>query len=134
MAVRAHTEGQPSATSGQDLAYGLEMPHTAVWTGVTENDTGEAIQIDGDVVDMAFQVTGTFGGATGILQGSDDGGTTWHTLTDITGAAIAKTTAGRADVASRALLYRPVPSGGSSTILAFQLTWRLAYPSVARNV
>ena len=45
--------------------------------------------------DRSVQVLGTFAGSLGItIEGSNDGGTTWATLTDHTGAALVFTAAG----------------------------------------
>lgn len=63
--------------------------------------------------DMSFQVLGTFGGATIVLQGSNDG-TNWQTLNDPAGSPISFTSAGLAAVQEYCWQYRPLVTGGSS--------------------
>lgn len=62
----------------------------------------------------AVQFTGTFGGATAILQGSNDG-TNWITLDDTGGDAISLTAAGYAEVSTAMAYIRPSTSGGDGT-------------------
>jgi hypothetical protein len=55
------------------------------WTGLLNGDTGDA-QATGTLSDKSIQVLGTFGtGGTVVLEGSNDGGTTWSTLNDTRG-------------------------------------------------
>ena len=44
--------------------------------------------------DRTVQITGTFGGCTMIVEGSNDGGTTWAQLRDPAGTLLAFTAAG----------------------------------------
>jgi hypothetical protein len=63
-------------------------------------------------------VTGTFSvGGTVVLEGSNDG-TNYSTLTDLTGTAISKTSAGVSVVAENPRFIRPhVTAGDGSTSL-----------------
>lgn len=61
----------------------------------------------------AIQVTGTFGGASVALQGSNDGGTTWVGIADRAGTAIAITAAGGAEFSTSYVKIRPLATGGT---------------------
>lgn len=63
----------------------------------------------------SVQITGTFGGATVVLQGSDDG-VTWFTLHDTSGSNISATSNARFDtIAIVPAFVRPSLSGGDGT-------------------
>lgn len=55
----------------------------------------------------SVQVTGTFGGGTILIEGSDDGGTTWSTLSDYQGIALSFTAAGIKPIQELTQLIRP---------------------------
>lgn len=85
-----------------------------VWTPITSADTAAAFTVGGRGSDLAsIQITGTFGGATITLQGSNDG-TNYVTLKDITGSAVSMTSAGLVDLRVAALYIKPVVSGGAA--------------------
>lgn len=90
-----------------------------VWTSLTENDTAAAVEFPGNG-DKTVQVTGTFGGATVVLQGSLDG-SNWATLKDGAGTAISFTSAGLASVLENVAYVRPSASGGTSQSLTVRL-------------
>lgn len=64
--------------------------------------------------EKSVQVTGTFGSATVILQGSNDG-SNWRTLSDPQGNAISFTSAGLEAVLEHTRYIRPNTSGGTGT-------------------
>lgn len=76
-------------------------------------DTGVPIEF-GEHMDMTVQITGTFGSATIVIQGSNDG-TTYTTLTDPQGNAISKTSAAIETIAECPRFVRPSSSGGTGT-------------------
>lgn len=77
------------------------------WSLTTANPIGDAISIPG-ASDRTVQFIGaTWGGATGVLEGSLDGGTTYAGLTDPQGNAISKTADGLEAVTENCLLIRP---------------------------
>ena len=59
-----------------------------------------------------MQVTGTFGGGSVALQGSNDG-TNWVALKDLTGTVIAITVAGGVDFSVSCVYIRPRITGGT---------------------
>jgi hypothetical protein len=65
----------------------------------------------------------TFGGATVVLQGSDDG-ITWFTLKDVTGATVSATSAARFDVKDVPKNTRPSTSGGTNSSVTVIITSR----------
>lgn len=83
------------------------------WTPITSADTAAAFTVGGEGADLAsVQITGTFGGATIALHGSNDG-TNYVALKDITGSAISMTSAGLVDCRVAALYIKPVVTGGA---------------------
>lgn len=97
---------------------------TVTWNTLTENDTCEEFIPGGtEPVVASMQVTGTFGGATVVLQGSNDG-TNFYDLDDIEGTAISVTAAGLVEFSTSALYIKPVASGGTSQDLDIVICFR----------
>lgn len=90
------------------------------WTGVTESDTFGPAPIDSPVRQATLQISGTFGGATVIAQGSNDG-STFVALDDVEDAAISHTSAGGSELRYLWPYMRPSASGGSSQSLTATL-------------
>lgn len=87
------------------------------WAALTSaNSAGEPIKpIKTEMAIAAVQFTGTFGGATAVLQGSNDG-VEYATLRDPqTGTAISFTSASYAEVGTGMAFIRPSTSGGDGT-------------------
>ena len=82
------------------------------WSNVTEADTFVAAEVGGQT-DRSVQATGTFGGATLLIQGSNDG-TTYVTLTDPQGNAISKTANALEQIEEGTRYIQPSHSGGGS--------------------
>lgn len=76
------------------------------WSLTTADPTGDAISVPG-ASDRCFQAFGTWGGATLVLEGSLDGGTTWFTLSDPQGSAISETANAGKAIAENPLSIRP---------------------------
>lgn len=84
------------------------------WETITESDTAAAALPGGTEPAIgSIQVTGDFGGATVVLQGSNDN-SNWVTIQDIEGNDISFTAAGAVDFSTGMLYIRPSASGGSS--------------------
>jgi hypothetical protein len=95
-----------------------------IWTSVTENDTASPITLSGSAPALsAVQFTGTFGGATAIMQGSNDG-TNWVALNDLTGTAISLTAAGGVEFTTSFVYLRPSFSGGTGQTLTAIMSTR----------
>lgn len=103
------------------------------WAGLANGDIG--VDRDGtsgkghrsaEYADRSIQVKGTFGtGGTLTIQGSNDGGTTWATLKDAFGTALAVTAAGIYQVTELAEMIRPnVTAGDGNTSLTCILFMR----------
>jgi hypothetical protein len=86
----------------------------AITWSCTGNATGSSCAF-GQWPDRTISVQGTWGSATFVLQGSNDGGTTWFTLTDHLGNSISWTANTMALVAENPGLVRATTSGGTST-------------------
>jgi len=87
---------------------------TASWT-LGNADTGVAANIR-RYADRTVQVSGTFGGATVIIQGSNDN-STWFTLNDNTGAALSFVANGLKVMLENPSYIRPVSSGGAGSTI-----------------
>jgi hypothetical protein len=84
------------------------------WTPLTAaNNVGDAYEWPWGA-DKSVQVAGTFGGATIVIQGSNDG-TNYHTLTDPQGNAVSFTVAGIEAITENTRYIRPSLSGGDGT-------------------
>lgn len=85
------------------------------WTPILATDTGQA-EAAPQYPFKTVQVFGTFGGGTILIEGSNDGGTTWVTLTDPQGNALSFTAAGVEKVQENTQLIRPRASVGVTSI------------------
>ena len=91
-----------------------DMSRTITWETLTTTDpTGTPAQWC-EYDKRCVSITGTFGGATVTLQGSNDG-TNYFTLTDQQTVAISKTAAALEQVNELPLLVKPVVTGGDGT-------------------
>ena len=101
----------PVETSIRGATSGLGI---ITWETLTESDTAASYSPNGlQSYAGSIQVVGTFGGATVVLQGSNDN-TNWVDLSDPNGTAISFTAAGAAEFATAMAYIRPSASGGTS--------------------
>jgi hypothetical protein len=85
------------------------------WTPLANGDSGSAVDLN-DYRDRSVQVLGTFGASGSVtLQGSNDGGTTWATLTDQGGNNLTFTAAGIKHVQQLTEYIRPTVTAGDGT-------------------
>jgi hypothetical protein len=87
-----------------------------VWTydNLDTADTApSSITVGGAMKHGSIQASGTFGGGTVALQGSNDG-TNWFSLADLGGTAIALTAAGGSEFRTTTLYVRPIITGGTA--------------------
>lgn len=111
------------ATVTNTTEHGEAIVHT--WTQLTEtNADGLPVKIVGSG-DRTFQVFGTFGGGTIVLQGSLDG-TNWVTLKDPSSTAISLTSAGLRAVLEGVTYIRPAVTAGTGVSLTAILMTRRA--------
>lgn len=89
----------------------------AVWSNLAGAETGIAANVPRR--DLAVQVSGTIGGATVVVEGSNDG-TTWAGVTDGT-AAISFTAAGLKRIVEHPLYFRAKTSGGTGSSIAVSI-------------
>lgn len=100
-----------------------ENTRVVSWANIANGDTCTDVELPGFNI-RSIQFAGTFGGATIVLQGSNDS-TNYSTLTNGRGTAISKTAAAFEDVHQVSRLTRPSISGGAgSTITATLLCVR----------
>ena len=85
----------------------------AVWAAVTENDTFVAVSMP-EYLRASVHISGTFGGGTVVLKGSNTG-TNFFGLDDIEGTAISMTSEGLKQVQEGTQYFQPTHSGGSSS-------------------
>jgi hypothetical protein len=86
----------------------------ATWTGETTAGNASIPRYAPHVslANASVQIGGTLGGATIVLQGSNDG-TTYATLKDLAGNDLSFTAAGYAEFSSGAAFIKPSISGGT---------------------
>lgn len=88
--------------------------HIMQWTPLTAaNSVGDAVEMPGNS-DRSIQVAGTWGSATLVVQGSNDG-TNWATLTDPQGNALSKTADFIEMISELTRYIRVSTSGGNGT-------------------
>ena len=94
----------------------LRAAHLAVtWASHLNTDDGTPFKAGGFRYGI-FSVTGTFGaGGTILLEGSNNGGTTWTTVLDKAGAAVSITAAGQRIIETLYEDVRPRVSAGDGT-------------------
>lgn len=94
----------------------------ARWAGETTAGSAsiEAYQPEVSMVCASVQASGTFGGATVVLQGSNDG-VTYATLKDTAGDDLSFTAAGYVEFTSAAVFVKPSISGGTGDSLNITL-------------
>lgn len=85
----------------------------ATWTAMGIADTGDAMAVP-FAAELTFQVAGTFGSATVVLEGSNDG-VNWVTLGAVVGTNCSLTAAGIRKAAENPAYIRPKTSGGTGT-------------------
>lgn len=90
------------------------------WSNVTESDTFDAVHLEGAIKAATMQISGTFGGATVIAQGSNDD-STFVALDDVEDVAISHTAAGGSELRYAWPYMRPSASGGTSQSLTVTL-------------
>jgi len=89
------------------------VAHVAKWVGLAANDDGQAVAC-AQYTDKSVQVSGIFGGASLVFEGSNNG-IDWATLTDPQGNALSFTSA-KIELVSEATHYaRPKVTGGDGT-------------------
>lgn len=95
--------------------------HVITWS-LGNADTGVPVEMPGSHI-RSVQISGTFGSATVVIQGSNDG-VTYFTLTDAQGNAISKTTAAIENIQELTRYLRPSSSGGTGTAITVSLLLR----------
>lgn len=114
MATDAATvNGVSQATVGNATFVG-EMVHVA-WT-LAQGDDGAPVSY-AEFSDRSIAFTGTFGGASVSLQGSNDltSPTNWFALTDYQGNSISKSSSALEGVEEPTVWVRPLVTGGDGT-------------------
>lgn len=106
-------------STGLDLSGAIGKAAVATWTPLATSDTGSPVT-NTSFSDRSVQVNGTFGGATCVIEGSNDG-VNYITLTDTAGAALSFTTAGLRQVLQVTRFIRPSVSGGAGVAINVNL-------------
>lgn len=86
---------------------------------MNDADTGTEVKLAG-AADRSIQLAGTFGGATIVVAGSNDG-TNFVTLTDPQGNALSKTAAAIEQIEELTRYIRVATSGGTGTTITATL-------------
>jgi hypothetical protein len=116
----------PTFTKVRGSAGGIDAV-IIQWT-LGDSDTATPVQLPSPA-DRTVQVEGTFGGATMVLQGSNDSTTgsdgNYHTLNDPLGAAISVAAAGAIKQVMEVTRWmKPSTSGGSGSSLTMTICAR----------
>lgn len=111
-------------TNPEQYIFGESYLRTQ-WTGLLNGDDGSPFP-NVSLADRSVQVKGTFGaGGTVVIEGSNDGGTTYNTLVDQGGTALSFTAAGIKQIRDLPGLIRPrVTAGDGTTSLEVNLISR----------
>lgn len=99
---------------------GRSKLHQVVWQLAASEDEVMA-DVPAPLVCASVQFTGTFGGATALLQVSNDG-ETWFPLKDTAGNLVSATAAAMFDISSAAAFVRARTTGGSGTAVVATLS------------
>lgn len=86
---------------------------SVAWAAVPEGDTYAAAETGG-LFERSVQVGGTFGGATVLIQGSNDG-VTYFTLNDLQDNPLSFAAAGVAAIQENVRYIKPSASGGTNS-------------------
>lgn len=116
MSTVNHTKTQPSGINSVELF---------TWAAMGGSDVGDAVGFPQNA-DKCVQIDGTFGSATVVIQGSNDG-SKWFTLTDPQGNAISKTSAALEQIEEVPLYIRPSISGGTGSSINVRLLARRSF-------
>jgi len=84
------------------------------WSGVTEADTPLAVQGLSEHADRSVEISGSLGGATIALKGSNEG-SEYFTLNDPLGTALSYTANGLNAILEYAEYIKPAITGGSGS-------------------
>lgn len=90
-----------------------DLALVSTWAAIPNGNTGEPFEWPG-FADRSVQITGTFGGGTVVIEGSNDG-TNYVTLNNMQGSALSFSAAGFKGVAEISRYIRPSVSGGDGT-------------------
>lgn len=104
-----------------DVSYNMTGTSRSVqWSGMATGDSGSAYEVSPWSL-ISAQATGTFGGATVAIEGSNDG-TNFVTLTKAPGSTAASfTAAGLLQVVEHPRYIRPSVTGGAGSGIAVTL-------------
>lgn len=89
-----------------------EEASVITWPALATGDDGKVVQ-NTSYKDRSVQVSGTFGGATCTIQGSNDG-VNWFTLNDPQGNALTFTSARIEQILEVTRYIRPAVTGGTA--------------------
>lgn len=95
-----------------------------LWEALATGDTINSLTIRSQYgLAASVQMTGTWGGATVVLQVSNDG-STWFTAKDVDNANVSATADAYFEISSSAAYMRPGISGGTGDDIDFVLVMR----------
>jgi hypothetical protein len=101
------------ATISPEISRTIAGIPRVIWEELATGDTVNPLPIREQWgLAASVQISGTFGGATVVLQHSNDG-VTWFTASDLRGAEVSFTAAGIAEISLSSAYIRPGISGGT---------------------
>lgn len=88
--------------------------HLITWSGLSTADTATAFAVPSIAgIAASVQMSGTWGGATVVLQASNNG-STYATIKDLTATAISATANALFEFTNSSIYLKPVSSGGAA--------------------
>lgn len=96
-----------------------EKASLITWADLLTGNTGDPVE-NPTHADRSVQVAGTFGAATVVIEGSNNG-IDWVTLTDPAGAALSFTVTGLKQILQATRYIRPSVSGGAAAAIDVDL-------------
>lgn len=95
------------------------------WTPLTNSNTDGSPVVATEWADRCVSIDGTFGGATVVIQGSNDG-SNWYTLNNAQGTAISGTAGLLKQIVEVPYYIRPLLSGGAGSSVTVTMIARRA--------
>ncbi len=117
------------AVAHSQIGEGDGSSKLIAWTGgATADGAGPAVEFP-EWADNCVQIIGTIGGATVVIEGSNDG-TNYNTLNNAQGAALSFTalTDAMKQIVERPRFIRPKITGGAASGIGVYLLMRRANP------
>lgn len=99
--------------------YGEDKVQRITWSNIAGGDEGAAVKV-ANWTKKSVMFTGTYNGASGTIQGSNDG-TNYFIISNEQGIAVSSTAVGLQTVGTNPLYIKPVFTGATSATIKVDL-------------